>query len=144
MRKKNISENVSKLTSLWFKRTRNFVAIRSEIKSTEWNQRYCPKSTIISKACNWETPVHNFKFFSSFESSIKTFDNIFGIFFLMNTVLLIFLIVCIQTGNVRNGWKIAVAKWTEFALGPCPKRRILWSLLDAFTIFKIFFGKRDV
>ena len=29
--KKNIPENVSKLTSLWFKRTKNFVAIRSEM-----------------------------------------------------------------------------------------------------------------
>ena len=28
---KNIPENVSKLTNLWFKRTKNFVAIRSEM-----------------------------------------------------------------------------------------------------------------
>ena len=26
------------------------------------------------------------------------------------------LIVCIQTGSVRNGWKFDVAKWTELAL----------------------------
>ena len=39
-------------------------------------------------------------------------------FFLMNTcaALLNFLIVCIQTGSVWNGWKFVVAKWTERAL----------------------------
>ena len=58
-----------------------------------------------------------FKVFSSFESSTKAFENIFGNdVFLMNTVLLIFLIVGIQTGSVRNRWKFAVAKWTELAL----------------------------
>ena len=77
-----------------------------------------------------ETPVHffvqlcrqsdksdNFKVFSSFESSIKAFDNMFGNdFFLLNTVLLKFLLVCIQTGSVRSGWKFDVTKWFELAL----------------------------
>ena len=45
------------------------------------------------------------------------FDNIFGNdLFLMNTVLPTFLIVCIQTGSVGNGWKFAIAKRTELAL----------------------------
>ena len=52
-------------------------------------------------------------YFSSFESSIKAFDNIFGNeVFLMNTVLLTCLFVCIQTGSVRKGWKFSVTKWT--------------------------------
>ena len=42
MRKKN-PENVPKLTDLRFKRTRNFAAVRSEIKSTGWNKSLCPK-----------------------------------------------------------------------------------------------------
>ena len=59
----------------------------------------------------------NFKIFRSFESSIKTFDNIFGnIFSLMNIVLLKFLIFCYQAESVRNGWKFLAAKWTELAL----------------------------
>ena len=37
-REKNIPENVSKLTNLWFKRTKHFIAIRSEMQSTEWNK----------------------------------------------------------------------------------------------------------
>ena len=131
MIKKNIPESISMLTNLWFKRTKTFVAIRSEMKSTEWNKKKkCPESTIISIVCNGETTVQfvvqlcrqndysdNFKFFSSFESSIKAFDNIFGNdFCLTNTVLLKFLIVCIQAGSVGIGWKFAVVKWTELAL----------------------------
>ena len=71
----------------------------------------------VVQLCRQNDYSDNFKLFSSFESSIKAFDNIFGNdFCLTNTVLLKFLIVCIQTGSVRNGWKFAVVKCTELAL----------------------------
>ena len=59
--------------------------------------------------------IQSFQFFWIINKGF--FDNIFGNdFCLMNTVLLNFLIVCIQTDWVSNGWKFAVAKWTELAL----------------------------
>ena len=97
----------------------------------------------------------NFRVFSSFESSTKAFDNIFGNdFCLMNTVLLNFLIVCIQTGSVWNGWKFAVAKWTEliscsvgYSLVVHVQKGACFGLsLTLCTIFKIcrhFFGNGD-
>ena len=88
MRKKNVPENVTKLTNLWFKCTKEFVDIKGEMNSTEWNKSLYPKNTIV---CNGKTPAHflvqlyrqndqsdNFKVFSSFESSIKAFDNFSG------------------------------------------------------------------
>ena len=90
----------------------------------EWKIMFDPY--IVDIVCNGKTPVHffvqlcrqndqsdNFKIFSSFDSSIKVFDNILGDnFSLMNIMLLKFLIFCIQAGIVRNGWKFLVAKWT--------------------------------
>ena len=84
----------------------------------------------------------NCKVFSSFESSIKVFDNTFGNYsFLINTVLLKVLIVCIQTGSVRNGWKFAAVKWTELdlygiTLWDMSKRRMLLSQLDSLHDFQ--------
>ena len=78
-----------------------------------------------SDQCRQNDYYDNFKVFSSFESSIMAFENIFGSDdFLMNTVLLKILIVCIQIGSVRNRWKFAVAKWIELAL----KGTALWSM----------------
>ena len=59
---------------------------------------------------------------------------------------------CTQTGSVRNGWKLPVAKWTHLLLGynlvgQRPKRRMLWSQLDAlhdFQNLQSFFGKCDI
>ena len=71
----------------------------------------------------------------------------------MNIVSLTFLNVCIQTGSVRNGWKFAVATWTEIALygialssmSKKKQKRMLLYPLDARTIFAVchFFGKGD-
>ena len=70
-----------------------------------------------SDQCRQNDYSDNFKVFSSFESSIMAFENIFGSdYLLMNTVLLKILIVCIQIGSVRNRWKFAVAKWIDLAL----------------------------
>ena len=86
----------------------------------------------------------NFKLFSSFESSIKAFDNIsVDIFFLMSIVLLKCLMFCIQTESVRNGWKFLVAKWTELALyryihvAHVPKEICIGLSLTHRTTFKI-------
>ena len=59
----------------------------------------------------------NFKIFSSFESSIKAFDNIFGnVFSIMNIMLLKFLIVLHSNPMFAKWMEILVAKWTELAL----------------------------
>ena len=99
IREKKIPENVLKLTNLWLKsanRTRNGV-YRVE-------QKLVPKK---QHCLQWEMSMHffvqlcrpndqsnNFKVFSAFVSSTKTFGNIFGInVFLMNTMLLKFRIL---------------------------------------------------
>ena len=69
-----------------------------------------------SCSCIDKTTVPIISVFSSFESSIKAFDNIFGNVF-ASWIPCYWTFCFSSTGSVRNGWKFAVAKWTTCCVG---------------------------
>ena len=103
MREKNIPENVTKVTNLWFKGSINFYVIRSEMKFTERNKSYFLKTQLSA--------MEKRQCISSCNCVDKTTSPIISkfsdLFFLMNTVLLKFLIftfkpkACEMDGNFR-------------------------------------------